>query len=218
MSLIERLNEDMKQAMKAKEKLKLSVIRMIKASLQNERIQLGVHELSEDEELTILSREMKQRTDSIKEFQEAGREDLTKKLEDEIKILQDYMQEQLSDEELAEIVKTTISEVNATSKKDFGKVMGQVMHKEKGKTDGSKVQKLVQEYQSKKQKRWIQSSETSSGIFKLSFFIRNKIVKILFYYPILPNGMERIFLGSTIYGVGGKNPLAPFFSIKIENK
>jgi len=146
MSLIERLNEDMKQAMKAKEKLKLSVIRMIKASLQNERIQLGVHELSEDEELTILSREMKQRTDSIKEFQEAGREDLTKRLEDEIKILQAYMPEQLSDEELAEIVKTTISEVNATSKKDFGKVMGQVMPKVKGKTDGSKVQKLVQEY------------------------------------------------------------------------
>src|SRR5699024_9743501 len=113
MSLIERLNEDMKQAMKAKEKLKLSVIRMIKASLQNERIQLGVHELSED---------------------------------DELKILQAYMPEQLSDEELAEIVKTTISEVNATSKKDFGKVMGQVMPKVKGKTDGSKVQKLVQEY------------------------------------------------------------------------
>ena len=89
---------------------------------------------------------MKQRTDSIKEFQEAGREDLTKKLEDEIKILQAYMPEQLSDEELAEIVKTTISEVNATSKKDFGKVMGQVMPKVKGKTDGSKVQKLVQEY------------------------------------------------------------------------
>lgn len=146
MSLVEKLNEDMKQAMKAKEKLKLSVIRMIKASLQNERIQLGVHELSEDEELTILSREMKQRTDSIKEFQEAGREDLSKKLEDEIKILEAYMPEQLSDEELAEIVKTTISEVNATSKKDFGKVMGQVMPKVKGKTDGSKVQKLVQEY------------------------------------------------------------------------
>src|SRR5699024_5905843 len=138
--------EDMKQAMKAKEKLKLSVIRMIKASLQNERIQLGVHELSEDEELTILSREMKQRTDSIKEFQEAGREDLTKSLVDEIKILQAYMPEQLSDEKLAEIDKTTISEVNDTSKKDFRKVMGQVIHKVKGKTDGSKVQKIGKQY------------------------------------------------------------------------
>src|SRR5699024_5926456 len=146
MSLIERLNEDMKQAMKAKEKLRHSVIRMIKASLQNEIIQLGVHELSEDEELTIFSRAMKQRTDCRKEIREPGREELTKKLEDEIKILQAYMPEQLSDEELAEIVKTTISEVNATSKKDFGKVMGQVMPKVKGKTDGSKVQKLVQEY------------------------------------------------------------------------
>src|SRR5699024_4881955 len=98
----------MKQAMNEKEKSKLSDIGMISDSEQNERIQLGVHELYEDEDLTILSREMKQRTDSIKEFQEAGREDLTKKLEDEIKILQAYMPEQLSDEELAEIVKTTI--------------------------------------------------------------------------------------------------------------
>src|SRR5699024_12819195 len=105
-----------------------------------------VYESSENEEVTILTWEMKQLTEYIEELEEAEREDLTKKLEDEIKILQAYMPEQLSDEELAEIVKTTISEVNATSKKDFGKVMGQVMPKVKGKTDGSKVQKLVQEY------------------------------------------------------------------------
>src|SRR5699024_10909610 len=110
------------------------------------RMQLCMHELYKDEELDNLYREMKQRTDSIKEFQEAGQEDLTKKLEDEIKILQAYMPEQLSDEELAEIVKTTISEVNDTSKKDIGKVMGQVIPKVKGKNDVSKVHKLVHEY------------------------------------------------------------------------
>src|SRR5699024_3706219 len=143
---IERLSEDMDQAMKAKEKLKLSVIRMNNASLQNERIKLGEHGLSEDEEPTILSRDMKQRNDIIKEMQNTRLNILTKKLENEIKLLQEYIPKKLRDEKLAEIVKTTISEVNATSKKDFGKVMGQVMPKVKGKTDGSKVQKLVQEY------------------------------------------------------------------------
>lgn len=146
MSLLETLNEDMKQAMKARDKSRLSVIRMIKASLQNESIQLGVDELSEDEELSILSREMKQRTDSVKEFSEAGRRDLSEKLEEEIEILQTYMPEQLNDEELIAIVKTAISDVNATSKKDFGAVMGNVMPKIKGRVDGSKVQKLVQEH------------------------------------------------------------------------
>ena len=144
MSLMERLNTDMKQAMKSKEKLRLSVIRMVKASLQNEALQQGVSELSEDSELTVLSREMKQRTESRKEFKDAGREDLSEQLDQEIEILEQYMPKQLTDEELDAIVKETIAEVNATSKKDFGKVMGQIMPKVKGKTEGSKVQKAVQ--------------------------------------------------------------------------
>ncbi|NQD68784.1 GatB/YqeY domain-containing protein, partial [Bacillus haikouensis] len=76
MSLLNRLNDDMKQAMKNKEKEKLSVIRMLKAALQNEAIKFGKQELSEDEELTVLSREVKQRKDSLHEFTKAGREDL----------------------------------------------------------------------------------------------------------------------------------------------
>ena len=104
MSLLERLNNDMKQAMKNKEKDKLSVIRMIKASLQNEAIKLGNKELSEEEELTILSREMKQRKDSLHEFEKAGREDLVEKLLTELTFVELYMPKQLSEEELAEIV------------------------------------------------------------------------------------------------------------------
>src|SRR5699024_4399672 len=146
MSLLDRLNNDMKQAMRAKDKEKLSVIRMVKASLQNEAIQLGVDTLEEDDELTILSRELKQRNDSLDEFKSAGRDDLVEKMEKEIEILKVYMTEQLSEEELEELVKQTIQEVNALSKKEFGKVMGAIMPKVKGKADGASVQKLVQKH------------------------------------------------------------------------
>ncbi|WP_407268447.1 GatB/YqeY domain-containing protein [Radiobacillus sp. PE A8.2] len=146
MSLLERLNQDMKQAMRAKDKETLSVIRMVKASLQNEAIKLGKDELAEQEELTVLSRELKQRKDSLHEFKEAGRDDLVLKLEDELKILQVYMPKQLSEEEVESIVVETIQEVSATSKKDMGKVMGALMPKVKGKADGALVNQLVQKH------------------------------------------------------------------------
>ncbi|MCM3566567.1 GatB/YqeY domain-containing protein [Neobacillus mesonae] len=146
MSLLERLNNDMKQAMKNKEKDKLSVIRMIKASLQNEAIKLGTKELSEDQELTVLSRELKQRKDSLHEFDKAGRDDLVEKLRNEISIVELYMPKQLSEEEVAEIVKQTIEEVGAKSKADMGKVMSAVMPKVKGKADGSLVNNFVQQH------------------------------------------------------------------------
>ncbi|MBM7651685.1 GatB/YqeY domain-containing protein [Neobacillus cucumis] len=146
MSLLERLNNDMKQAMKNKEKDKLSVIRMVKASLQNEAIKLGTQELSEDAELTVLSREVKQRKDSLHEFDKAGREDLVDKLRTELENLELYLPKQLSEEELSEIVKETIAEVGATSKADMGKVMAAIMPKVKGKADGSLVNKFVQQH------------------------------------------------------------------------
>src|SRR5690349_20271592 len=125
MSLLERLNNDMKQAMKNKEKDKLSVIRMIKASLQNEAIKLA-RELTEEDELTILSREVKQRKDSLHEFDKAGRSDLVDKLRTELTFVELYLPKQLSEEELSEIVSETISEVGATSKAQMGKVMAAI--------------------------------------------------------------------------------------------
>ncbi|ASA95421.1 MULTISPECIES: GatB/YqeY domain-containing protein [Anoxybacillus] len=145
MSLLERLNNDMKQAMKNKEKDKLSVIRMVKSALQNEAIKLG-KTLTEDEELTVLSRELKQRKDSLQEFEKAGRTDLVDKVKEEITVLELYMPKQLSEEELVQIVKETIAEVGASSKADIGKVMGAIMPKVKGKADGSLVNKLVQQH------------------------------------------------------------------------
>ena len=145
MSLDKLLMEDMKQAMKNKEKDRLSVIRMVRSSLQNEAIKLG-RELTEEDELTVLTREVKQRKDSLLEFDKAGREDLVNNVESEIKVLEAYLPTQLTDKELEQIVQETISEVGATSKKDFGKVMSAIMPKVKGKADGSVVNKLVQQH------------------------------------------------------------------------
>lgn len=130
--------------MRAKDKERLAVIRMLKASLQNEEIKVG-HELNADEELTILSREMKQRRDSLAEFEKAGREDLSEKVKIEIAIVENYLPAQLTDEEIRQIVAQAIAETGATSAKEFGKVMGAVMPKVKGKADGNQVNAIVKE-------------------------------------------------------------------------
>lgn len=144
MTLLSTLNSDMKTAMRAKDKERLAVIRMLKASLQNEEIKVG-HELNADEELTILSREMKQRRDSLAEFEKAGREDLSEKVKIEIAIVENYLPAQLSDEEIRQIVAQAIADTGAISAKEFGKVMGAVMPKVKGKADGNQVNAIVKE-------------------------------------------------------------------------
>ncbi|EOT30152.1 GatB/YqeY domain-containing protein [Enterococcus saccharolyticus] len=144
MSLLSKLNDDMKTAMKAKEKETLQVIRMLKASLQNEQIKVG-RDLTEDEELTVLSREMKQRRDSLTEFEKAGREDLAEKVKGEITIVEQYLPAQLTDEEIRQIVADAIEKTGATSPKEFGKVMGLVMPQVKGKADGNQVNAVVKE-------------------------------------------------------------------------
>ncbi|WP_047154948.1 GatB/YqeY domain-containing protein [Aneurinibacillus tyrosinisolvens] len=144
MRLVERLNDDMKQAMKNKDKLKLSVIRMVKSSVKNEEINQG-KELSDDEVLTVLTRELKQRRDSLQEFEKAGREDLAASARNEINVLIEYMPEQLSEEEVRKLVSEAIQQVGAASKKDMGKVMGALMPKVKGRADGALVNKIVQE-------------------------------------------------------------------------
>lgn len=143
MSLLDRLNDDMKQAMKNKEKEKLTTIRMVKSALQNEGIKLQQQSLSEEAELTVLTRELKQRKDSLLEFEKAGREDLVDKIKGEIAVLEAYLPQQLSEEELTAVIKQAIADTGAASKADMGKVMGAVIPKVKGKADGSLVNKLV---------------------------------------------------------------------------
>ena len=118
---------------------------MIKASLQNEAIKLG-EDLNEEQELTVLSREVKQRKDSLHEFEKAGREDLVEKIRTELQYVELYMPKQLSEDEVSKIVAETIAETGASSKADMGKVMAAIMPKVKGKADGSLINKLVQQH------------------------------------------------------------------------
>jgi len=134
----------MKQAMRAKDKETLQVIRMLKASIQNEQIKKG-QDLNDEEELTVLSREMKQRRDSLTEFEKADRTDLADKVKKEIVIVEKYLPAQLSEDEIRAIVTEAIAATGATSPKEFGKVMGAVMPKVKGKADGNQVNAVVKE-------------------------------------------------------------------------
>jgi uncharacterized protein YqeY len=133
---------DLKNAMKAHDKVKLTVVRMLKASLMNEKIKLG-HDLSDEEEITVVSREAKQHKESIDEFKEAGRDDLVEQQEAELSILKDYLPKQLSEDEINKVVAEAIEKVGASNMSDFGKVMGAVMPKVKGKADGNLVNQAV---------------------------------------------------------------------------
>lgn len=144
MTLLSTLNDDMKTAMKAKDKETLQVIRMLKASIQNEQIKKGV-DLNEEEELTVLSREMKQRRDSLTEFEKADRTDLAEKVKGEIAIVEKYLPAQLDEAEIRQIVAGAIEKTGASSPKEFGKVMGAVMPQVKGKADGNQVNAIVKE-------------------------------------------------------------------------
>ncbi|WP_416149313.1 GatB/YqeY domain-containing protein [Salipaludibacillus sp. HK11] len=142
MNILDQLNQDLKDAMRNRDKQRLSVIRSVKSSLQNESINKG-EELTADEILTVLNREMKQRKESLYEFKKATREDLVEKTNTEIQLLSEYMPSQLSDNELQQIVNETMDEVGAKSKSDIGKVMGAIMPKVKGRADGSRVKDIV---------------------------------------------------------------------------
>lgn len=148
LTVLEELNQDMKVAMKAKDRESLITIRMLKSALQNEQINKG-DELTEDEELTVLAREKKQRIESLNEFKDADRKDLVEKLEKELSIVDQYLPEQLSEQEIVRIVRDTVEETDAESMKDMGKVMGAVLPKVKGKADGSLVSSIVKQELSK---------------------------------------------------------------------
>ena len=145
-ALLDQLNADMKEAMKAKQKDRLSVIRMLKASLQNESIHLGVAELNEEQELTVLSREVKQRRDSLKEFRDADREDLAEKIEQELVYLNAYLPAQLTEEEIKQFISETAKMINAINPSDMGKLMGAIVPKTKGRADGALVSTLMKAY------------------------------------------------------------------------
>ncbi len=142
MSLKETLNNDIKTAMKAKDKETLAVLRMIKTAVQAAEIDKK-EDLNAEEELTILAREAKQRRESLAEFVKAGRDELVAKTEAEIEIVERYLPKQLSVEEVKEVIATVAEKIGATTQKEFGKLMGAVMQELKGKADGNVIKEQV---------------------------------------------------------------------------
>ncbi|MFV9511024.1 GatB/YqeY domain-containing protein [Tepidibacillus sp. LV47] len=146
MSLMERINEDLKQAMKNKDKLRLSVIRMIRSAIKYAEIEKKTTALSDEQIIDVLSREMKQRRESLQEFENAGRQDLVDNVKAEIEVIQEYLPKQLTEEELKVLIQEIIDQVGAKTKADMGKVMGVLMPKVKGRADGKLVNQLVQQH------------------------------------------------------------------------
>ena len=146
MSLKDRISDEIKAAMKAKDKLRLETVRGIKKVILEKESEIraqGREELKEDEEMAILMQLAKQRRDSIKQFTDAGRKELAEKEAKELEILEEYLPAQLSDAEIEKAVDEAIAQSGASGPRDMGKVMGPVMKKLKGQADGGKVQAIV---------------------------------------------------------------------------
>ncbi|MBQ7477643.1 MAG: GatB/YqeY domain-containing protein [Selenomonadaceae bacterium] len=142
MSLKDRISEDMKAAMKAHEKDRLAVIRMVRSAIRQTEID-GKKDLDDEGVIAVISKELKMRKDSLEEFRKGGRDDLVEKTQAEIDVLLPYLPEQLSEDEVKALVKEAVEQTGAASVKDMGKVMGVLMPKVKGRADGKMVNSIV---------------------------------------------------------------------------
>lgn len=144
MFLKEKITVDLVSAMKAKDELRTNVLRMVKAAIQKFEV-AGKEkcEAKDEDVVSVLQREMKQRRDAVDLYTKGGREDLAKREEQEIVILSEYLPKQLSEGELMALVKEIIEKTGAQTKADTGKVMGQLMGRVKGQADGKLAQNVV---------------------------------------------------------------------------
>ncbi|UZJ36978.1 GatB/YqeY domain-containing protein [Prosthecochloris sp. SCSIO W1103] len=146
MSLKERIDQDLKEAMKSGDKNRINTVRAIRAAFLEKEVSLrvgGKAELNEEQELEVVMSLAKKRKDSIQQYKDAGRMDLAETEQAELSVIETYLPAQMADEEIEATVKDIIAGVGATSMKDMGKVMGTAMKQLKGKADGGKVQEIV---------------------------------------------------------------------------
>jgi uncharacterized protein YqeY len=143
-TLIERIDSEVKEAMRSRDAERRDTLRLILASLKGAQKELQ-RPLSEEEELQVLQRERKKRVEAAEAFRGGGREEQAESEERELAVLEEFMPEPLSEEELEEIVDDVIAEVGATSIRDLGRVMADVMPQVSGRADGSVVSQLVRE-------------------------------------------------------------------------
>ncbi|MCG2686842.1 GatB/YqeY domain-containing protein [Candidatus Parcubacteria bacterium] len=145
--LLEKLNQELKQAMKDKDTQKLSVLRMLVSAFNNEAISLKKKDkgLNAEEELKILKKEVKKHKDSIQQYEAGNRPELAEQEKKELEILNVYLPEEMSENEIRKIIQEVISEIGEVAPSQFGQIMGQVMAKIKGQADGNVVSKVVKE-------------------------------------------------------------------------
>ncbi|MCS3661200.1 hypothetical protein GGQ21_001212 [Salinibacter ruber] len=148
-SILDRVKQDLTDAMKAQDDVRRRALRSLRAALANKEIAKrragGDSSLEEQEELAVVQKQVKQRRDSIEQYEEADRDDLAQKEREEIEVLEDYLPDRLSEEELAERLDTIIDDVGATSMADMGPVMGRAMDELRGRVDGNRVREMVQD-------------------------------------------------------------------------
>ncbi len=142
MTLKEQLTQDMKSAMKQKDRIRLGTIRLLRSAIKNREIELR-EELNDEEVIKVISTSVKQHKESIEQFKKGGREELVKKEQAELKILESYLPQQMSEAEINALVQEAIEAVNATSMKDMGKVMKYIMPKTQGRADGKMINQQV---------------------------------------------------------------------------
>ena len=142
MSILEKISNDLKTAMKSKDRTRVETLRSLISQLKNERINQG-KDLSPEQELAVLMNAAKKRKEAIEIYEKSNRNDLLDKEKSELDIISEYLPEQLSDEDIEKAVTEIIDRTGATSMKDLGRVMGEAMKELKGKADGKKVQQMV---------------------------------------------------------------------------
>ncbi|MEL6221936.1 MAG: GatB/YqeY domain-containing protein [Cyanobacteria bacterium J06627_8] len=146
MSLKDIISDEIKSAMKAKDKIRLETVRSIKKVILEKETSVrakGQEGLTDEEDMDVLVQQAKQRRDSIEQYRNAGRDELADKEAQELAIIESFLPKQLTDEEIGAVVDALITETGASSAKDMGKVMGLAMKQLRGKADGKKVQELV---------------------------------------------------------------------------
>jgi len=144
MTLKQQVEEQIKESLKKGDKLRLSTLRFLLSAIKNEEI-AKQREATDEDVVAVVQRQVKQRLESIEAFQKGGRKDLEQKERDEMAILNTFVPQQLSEQELRKIVEEVVVSLPEGDQKNFGKVMGQTMGKVKGRADGNSVSKVVKE-------------------------------------------------------------------------
>ncbi len=144
MTLNEQINNDLKNSMKTKDSFTLGVIRMLKGAIQLSK--RNVHdEVTDEEIIDVVTKQIKLRKDSIEEFKKANREDLINQNKEEIKVLEKYLPEQLSKEEILNIIDEAFNKINPTSQREMGLIMKEITPKVKGKADMGEISRVIKE-------------------------------------------------------------------------